>query len=203
MKYDRKIVVDNILKIMEDKRITQNDLANIANTHQSRISRCLKCEGDFTISQLADIASYFDVSIDTLLSGEKEDCRQEITAKDVCKLLHTLSNFPGATFIDIDNAVPKYEFRNDTSLFYRESYKALYFNNLLLDDPLFFCCKTWNVHINSFVDKMAHLAELKNKNELSREDYDYLVNKHLEDFNNEYVSKDIVYRESISFTEDE
>lgn len=103
MNYDRNILIKNICQLMKDNDITQNDLAQISNTHQNRVSICLNGKGDFTIPQLIDIASHFDVSLDDLLglkSEHKEDTKYE-TYSDIFKIFFSLADSLDITIRDM------------------------------------------------------------------------------------------------------
>ena len=67
--YDISTLIENIQRIMKERNITQEELAAAAGIAQPRISKIFKREGSncFTIQQLVAIASYFHVSVDSLL----------------------------------------------------------------------------------------------------------------------------------------
>ena len=68
--YDISTLIENIQRIMKERNITQEELAAAAGIAQPRISKIFKREGAncFTIQQLVAIASYFHVSVDSLLN---------------------------------------------------------------------------------------------------------------------------------------
>lgn len=134
MDYDIKIMINNIIALMENHHVTQNDLAEILHTHQSRISKCLKCEGYFTITQLVTIASHFNVSVDSLLEIKKENSeikKQPETYADVFQMLFSLNDF-----FDMHVEYGDFYKHDDESL---RTY-AIHFNNKTITDFL----KEWN-----------------------------------------------------------
>ncbi|MBS5763786.1 MAG: helix-turn-helix transcriptional regulator [Faecalimonas umbilicata] len=89
MEYDMKILIHNIDLLIRDNGITQNDLASICGTYQSRVSECMAGKKDFTLRQLIAIADYFHVSLDSLLERDTSNI-QINSLSDVCNLLFTL-----------------------------------------------------------------------------------------------------------------
>lgn len=199
--YNRTIITNNILKLMDEHHITQSDLAKIANTHQSRISKCLNGEGDFTLPQLVAIASCYNQSLDTLLGmNPKKAQSKEMSLRDVCKAINLLANMKGVKFIDVPSG-ERPDTLTNALLYHRDTYKSLYFSNVLYDIPLTY--NRCNCRINDFMGKMINLLNLKLRNELAPEDYDYLINKHIDALPNKTVHQLIEESENNDLIDDE
>ena len=81
----------NIRILMENNRITQQQLADAIDMSQSNISKALSLKDKkcFTVEQIYRIAEYFNVSIDYLL-GYKNEKYGSISQRDVGKFLISL-----------------------------------------------------------------------------------------------------------------
>lgn len=71
--FDMNILIENILKLMKDKHITQQQLAEKLGMSQPNISKALskndkKC---FTLDQVVGISRFFKVSVDQLLGNQQ------------------------------------------------------------------------------------------------------------------------------------
>ncbi len=130
MNYDIKIMINNILKLMEQNHITQNDLARILHTHQSRISTCLRQEGCFSIPQIVALADYFNLSVDILLGIENQNKKKEKenlfeTYTDVFRMFFYLTdNF------DIRVKCGNFQIADNELEIYRTY--AIYFNDTII-----------------------------------------------------------------------
>lgn len=90
MIYNRNILIENILKLMKDNNSTQHDLAIKLDTYQSRISKCLRGEVDFTIPQLVSIADFYNVSLDSLIDDSSDKERSINSLSDLYSLLFSI-----------------------------------------------------------------------------------------------------------------
>ena len=79
--YNINILKQNILKLMNEKGITQSALARGIGMQQSRISKILNLDNSdcFTVQQLADISRFLHVSTDTLLGLEIAEEKKDLT----------------------------------------------------------------------------------------------------------------------------
>ncbi len=106
--YDISMLIENIQRIMKERNMTQDELATAAGIAQPRISKIFKMEGSscFTIQQLVSIASYFHVSVDSLLGVKTDDQpreEKEITLSDVCTKLFELDDLASVSFGECGN----------------------------------------------------------------------------------------------------
>lgn len=106
--YDISTLIENIQRIMKERNITQEELAAAAGIAQPRISKIFKREGSncFTIQQLVAIASYFHVSVDSLLGIKTNNPPEEekgITLSDVCVKLFELDDLASISFGECRN----------------------------------------------------------------------------------------------------
>ena len=191
MKYNRDILIQNIKELMKKNNISQSILADAVSETvslaQARVSNCLndKKSDNFTVEQIVAIADYFNVSVDSLIGiKSRQKSFSEITLKDVCKIINIIANMKGIKFIDIQNN-EYIDSSINSILYHKNNYKAIYFSNQLYEFPLTY--NICNVHINEFIGKMTNLLNLKLNGELSQEDYDYLVSKHIEKLPNNTV----------------
>lgn len=132
-KYDKQIVIENISILMKDKRVTQAELAKGIGVSQSRISDCLSGKRDFTLSQFADIANFFETSTDKLLGFTPATTKaDEATLADVLQKLFDINQLININMERIDiidqNALPFDAVP--------ETYLALYFKNDALEKNL-------------------------------------------------------------------
>lgn len=138
MKYDRNIIIDNILKLMNDNNTSQSDLAEILDTQQSRISICLnyKKENDFTIKQLAAIAAHYNVSLDSLLGLEKEENTPKVinSLSELATLLFTINTHVPLKFEKITTQLEECSFPNEENLV--KTRTAIYFDNEIMESVM-------------------------------------------------------------------
>lgn len=132
-KYDKQIVIENISILMKDKGVTQAELAKGIGVSQSRISDCLSGKRDFTLSQFADIANFFETSTDKLLGFTPATTKaDEATLADVLQKLFDINQLININMERIDiidqNALPFDAVP--------ETYLALYFKNDALEKNL-------------------------------------------------------------------
>lgn len=88
--YNIDILKKNILELMDKQNITQSKLSEETGIHQPFISKVLSCKDKscFTIQQLIEIASFFHVSIDSLLGiTAPEEQHSEKSLADVLEKL--------------------------------------------------------------------------------------------------------------------
>lgn len=73
-----KLLKSNIRSLMEKRKVTQAQLAEITKMSQPNISKALNPEDkkNFTVDQLYDIAVYFGVSLDELVGNEVAEMRK-------------------------------------------------------------------------------------------------------------------------------
>jgi transcriptional regulator with XRE-family HTH domain len=77
---DRMRLVDKVLKLAKDKRITQAQLATMIGAHPSRLSEWKNDEGKPSIAQALRMARVLDVSLDYLADDSMDEppVRQEL-----------------------------------------------------------------------------------------------------------------------------
>ena len=61
---------DKIKALRKEKKLTQDDLANILNVHKTNVSKWERNKYKPSIDILANIADYFQVSVDYLIDNE-------------------------------------------------------------------------------------------------------------------------------------
>lgn len=91
------ILKKNIEKLRKEKKLTQQELANIAGTTQERVSKVLSSLDSekecFTIQQLVSISKCLNVSIDDLLGLDaSRSIKSEKTFTDVYNALFALDD---------------------------------------------------------------------------------------------------------------
>lgn len=67
-----EVIIQNVLHLLEEKKIKQIELATFLNIDSSTISRWKKSETKINVDQLKAIADFFDVSVEQLIRTEKE-----------------------------------------------------------------------------------------------------------------------------------
>lgn len=86
---------NNIKRILKERNITQTTLSEKIGMPQSRISKILKSNDSdcFTVQQLAAIANYLHISVDTLLGIEpnKKNDQKDISLSDVIQKLFEIN----------------------------------------------------------------------------------------------------------------
>jgi transcriptional regulator with XRE-family HTH domain len=71
----------NIRKIREEKGLTQQQMADMLNTHRSNYSKIENNQRDISVVALNKIAEYFGMTIDQIVNFEG-DVPKEIVVKD-------------------------------------------------------------------------------------------------------------------------
>lgn len=93
--YDVSKLKNNIKRILKEKNITQTTLACEVGMPQPRISKILKSNDSdcFTVQQLAAIANYLHISVDTLLGIEpiEETKQEDVSLSDVMQKLFEIN----------------------------------------------------------------------------------------------------------------
>lgn len=89
--YDTNILIQNIKRLMRDKNVSQQKLAEILEMSQPNVSKALnennkKC---FTLIQVIGIADFFQVSVDELIHNRKS-ISVSTNPRDVARFLATL-----------------------------------------------------------------------------------------------------------------
>ena len=71
--YDTNILIQNIKRLMRDKNVSQQKLAEILEMSQPNVSKALneKDKKCFTLIQVIGIAEYFHISVDELVHNKK------------------------------------------------------------------------------------------------------------------------------------
>ena len=183
---------ENIKKLMRTKepKVTQEQLAQIAGMEQPQVCKALSAKNSnfFTIEQLVKISEFFHVTIDCLIgnTGINNDYEnyENLTVKELCKIINGIANIRFVKIADVENTAYHNMFGINED--YQKTYKSIYFDNLLYDVPETY--NPANVQINKFINKMCNLLSLKEKNELSKEDYDYLIKKHLDNVSDKLIA---------------
>lgn len=136
--YDVKILINNIKKIMNEKNITQTELASVTGMHQSRISKLLKSDTSdcFTLSQTVCIAHFFDMSVDDLLGyiPPKSQKKEEITLSNLYQLLFNLNRMIDLKINQIET--DQYEQTDISDTPHAIMTTGIYFENNIITDML-------------------------------------------------------------------
>lgn len=90
--FDRAILIQNINKLMDSKKMTQKQLGDVLHMSQPNVCKALnpkekKC---FTLEQVVNIASFFDVSIDSLIAGDGEHSSIKLTPRSIARFIVNL-----------------------------------------------------------------------------------------------------------------
>ena len=98
--YDSDILIENIRRLMDDNKVTQQMLADALQMSQSNVSKALSTEDkkSFTLDQVAGIAKFFRTSIDKLL-GLASTHNPEISQRGVAAFIAALIENEKAEFI--------------------------------------------------------------------------------------------------------
>lgn len=72
---------ENIRKIREDKCFTQQQIADLVGMHRSNYSKVETAQRELSISALAKVAKFFEMSLDELVNFEG-NAPQEVTLED-------------------------------------------------------------------------------------------------------------------------
>lgn len=72
---------DNIKRIREDKGMTQQQVADLANMHRSNYSKVESGQRELSVAALNKIARYFNITLDELVNMEGS-VPQEVTIED-------------------------------------------------------------------------------------------------------------------------
>ena len=68
-----KTLGERIVKLLDDKRISQKDLASLIGVSESALSRYINNEREPKIEVLANLATALDTTIDYLTTGKKPE----------------------------------------------------------------------------------------------------------------------------------
>lgn len=107
----------NIKNIRKNRGITQQQLADLINMHRSNYSKVETGQREISISALAKIAKYFNVSVDDLIQN-KNEIPQEIEIKNIglsekIKLIEQLEDDEqNMVFKFIDSLLTKKKFKD-------------------------------------------------------------------------------------------
>lgn len=207
--YDNEILKNNILKLLNDRHISQVALASATDMKQPRLSKLLNNdEGNrFSIEQICKIANFFDVSIEFLLTGKEQESIS--TTKQVCRALVSLFENYHLEFHDFEReekvatpvikydyyerALPDIEETQKTikyhSLFFPHTYSNVnpeqnYSEDELQDLFLDYACEGnelyKNIEINNFLNAFIPIHKLHISRQIPEEAYHYTVESLLE-----------------------
>lgn len=90
--FDRPILIQNINKLMDSKKMTQKQLGDVLHMSQPNVCKALnpkekKC---FTLEQVVNIAAYFHVSIDSLIAGDGGHSSIKLTPRSIARFIVNL-----------------------------------------------------------------------------------------------------------------
>ena len=205
--YHNEILVKNIEKLRDANHMSQHELAEIAGTQQSRISKLLGADDSarFSIEQVYKLAEHFNVSIDYLVTGKEP---QPTTSKrQICEVLVQLFDkyhLKHNTLVrneELEIPVTVYEGKvelpgTDTEV-RRMEYNTLYFpivwdrnpdreytedelDNLQSDLLFFGNGLEDNMAINKFLSAYIPIHELHDAGKMPDEAYKFTINSLLE-----------------------
>lgn len=180
--YDTGILKNNIKKLMEERNITQNELAENIGCAQSRISYLLTQKGEPTITQLVDIAKYFKVSVDELLGlNEEKEALKFDTLSDIANALFTISDScTSLSFKSIE--VPYiYTYGNGETEERKKARTAIYFDV----EPIDHFIEEWKIMVQDIEkitlrDKVYNSWKREELNVLSKNKCEYKYSTALE-----------------------
>lgn len=195
----------NIRILMENNRITQQQLADAIDMSQSNISKALSLKDKkcFTVEQIYRIAEYFNVSIDYLL-GYKNEKYGNISQRDIGKFLISLikNKTISLTRVSVSEMVFKsdIEEEEEEELPWLREYKAnneylaFYFSNYwdpkeiavdkadyesLVQEALQIGNGSNNYKINEFIKNFLEIYKVYQKQQIDEEAYQVVVNNYL------------------------
>lgn len=108
---------ENIRKIREDKGFTQQQIADLVGMHRSNYSKVETAQRELSISALAKVAKFFEMSLDELVNFEgnapKEVTLEDRTTLEQVKLIGSLEpEDKNMVFRLIDTIVTKKKFKD-------------------------------------------------------------------------------------------
>ena len=108
---------ENIRKIREDKGCTQQQIADLVGMHRSNYSKVETAQRELSISALAKVAKFFEMSMDELVNFEgnapKEVTLEDKTTLEQVKLIGSLEpEDKNMVFRLIDTIVTKKKFKD-------------------------------------------------------------------------------------------
>ncbi len=210
--YDNEILKTNIRKLRDDSGLSQEKFAEIAGVHQSRLSKLLGSDDGsrFSIEQIYRIAKHFCVSIDYLVTGEKN--KPVSSAKSLCEILIQLfdefhlehTDYSREEFVDVlcfhydemDRRVEYYDSEKKNI-----KHHALFFPHGSSPDPNREYTESEledlqddarkngsdlpkNIAINRFLDAYIPIHELHSAGKMPDEAYKYTINSLLDGIEN-------------------
>lgn len=196
-KFDSSILKKNINTLMQNKKMTQLQLANQLGMTQPNLSKALslsdkKC---FTLEQVFSLASFFDVSIDELVEFEKPQHSTK-SKRYIGEFIIKAVENDNAQFVDAEyiDEVPVRQFDDLNGQFVRyiddklSKYSALLFPNYWKPscDEEYDLARTCgnddeNQHVNTFIHRYLSLRSAYNKGGFPEEAYRIVLDKYLDD----------------------
>lgn len=177
----------------------QKEIAKIMGCSEGTISKYLNTKfKDFpTAEMLYNLAEYLGVSIDWLLGRSAPERNENLTPRDICKMLLKIFNTSHINFsighITVEEECYK-EFEQDNFLGADHTiestvYYSLYFSKWFkiendteqLEAERFGNYLPNSEHINLFLSRLHDIILMKKKGNLNQEMYDRLVKSYLED----------------------
>lgn len=196
------IFYKNIKKIMNEKNITQEQLANKLHTSQSSISKCLNNKTALTPDMIYNIAKVLNVSIDELFSDNlinfnntTEQISSTISVYDVCTSIATIYKSLLLSTKEIEHPETVYMdnlgISDDPEIKYYKSncnnpYTAIFFPNYSTVEeniPLTFEERS---EYYSYLSENGNLID----NNVLINTFISLLNKTLESYKNKEITKD-------------
>ncbi len=202
---NNNLLRDNISKLMNSAKISQNALGKNIGMSQSNFSRAMSYNSKqcFTLAQIYKIAQYFNVSIDSLVGNTKSG--KKSSEKEICQILTSLIEQRTLVRIDFERpeevitpvvnykGIPETETSTENT-----KYNAFIFPNFYDPGPLDrftedqledFRSDVYyggnhdnsNKRINSFFDKYFQIYDMYTHNQITEEFFHEIVDKFLED----------------------
>lgn len=197
--FDKDILIENILKLMKDKHITQQQLAEKLGMSQPNISKALskndkKC---FTLDQVIGISKFFKVSVDQLIGNQQRASAIATSPRTTATFISELLAHEDAKLIpyEVEEEVFEIEFDDFYPSTKHEIRKVIY--------PAIYLPSYWEVPskvtseteaeardeaiqcgndtrmlpVNDFLNRFTELHALYQKKQLSEETYRVVINE--------------------------
>lgn len=200
--FDTDILIENILKLMKDKHVTQQQLAEKLGMSQPNISKALsktdkKC---FTLDQVVGIAKLFRVSVDQLIGNQHRATAIATSPRATAAFISELIAHQDAVIIPYE--VEEEIFEVDYN-YYENGYPTAKHENRKITYPAIYLPSYWKVPskvtceeedaalaeawqcgndtrmqpVNEFLNRFTELFDLYKKKQLSEETYNVVINE--------------------------
>ncbi len=192
--FDNDILIENVRMLMSNNKTTQNELSYALGMSQPNFNRALnQADGKrFTIEQIFGIASYYGVSIDWLMGNTDSS---SLSDKAICDFLSrvVISKKAKIWKFEMDEAVvdPICYGGTGEEKIKTIPYTTIYFPKYLhlsdyIDENDYYAeaanlgNNVENCHVNTFIEKFARLYNLYRQGDMDEEDFQTLLQKHLD-----------------------